>query len=183
MRQILSQPLYDTCRIATGAGQTVDYFSVKLNGILTGTTKKTLAETNLTTDGQLPSGYSYSANGINFAIREIASGATYITLADYRVIMGGFIEIKIGNKNYQTLPISCIPAGCLELGYFSNITAAATEFKMSHGAGVALNRFPLDVPIDIGPGENISVKLTIPGTIVAVVDATFMFHGQMARDI
>lgn len=181
----LTYPIYDTVQLAAGAGQTVRFYAVPLGGIIAGAVAKTNAHTNLVQAGRLQKGWTMEITGFSFFVRNLAEGGAAVSKVDYDIIFDyGFYELQIGQVEFSTLPILSIPNAGAETQYFSNIAAAVTEFKMNHGLASVMNRFPLDDNILIlEDQESIEVQLTIPGTIVAVTDVTFMLWGYVTRPV
>lgn len=177
------QPLYDTVQLAAAAGQTVTFFQSPLNDIISGAVRKSFAHTNIRQNAMLEKGQSFWVKGYSMFVREVAStGGNRVTFVDYQTIMGGFVQIKLGSQNvWGTYPVALIPAGCGELNYFSNITAAPTEFHANHGLSSAMNILALDPEeqFAITAQEALSVELTVPGTPGAVTDVTFVIHGSL----
>lgn len=183
VKNVLKQPLYDTVQVAAATGQVLKFFSVPLNGIIAGTTKKTHSHTNLVQTGQLPADVSFVGNFIALAVREKAVGGAAPTLADVTAIRMGHLEIKIGGREVGYFPASRVPAGGMELMYFSNITPAVTEYHVNQGVSAVTNQLPIDPAIEIGPGEPIVVSLAVEEQVVAVTDVMFMFIGRMSRPV
>lgn len=181
----LTYPMYDTVQLAAAGNQTVRFFSVPLGGIIAGAVTKTNAHTNLVQAGRLQKGWTMEITGLSFFVRQTAEGASEFTKADYDTIFNyGFYELQIGQVEFSTLPLVQIGSAGAETQYFSNITAAATEYKNNHGLASIMNRFSLDDNILIlEDQESIEVRLTIPGTIAAVTDITSMLWGYVTRPV
>lgn len=180
----LTQPIYDTVQLAAAAGQTINFFSIPLNGALTAAANKTYAHTNLIQAGRLEKGINMTMTGLGLAVRGLASGGARVTLVDYDVIFDtGHINLLIGNVSFLHLPTIAIPSGALENQYFSNITPAATEYRVNHGLSSVANIYRLDSPLILEDQESIQVDLFIGGTVAAVTDVTFFIFGEQTRPV
>jgi len=177
------QPIYDTVQLTAASNQTVTFFSVPLNGIIAGTTKKHRGHTNMVQTGMLEKGVSITVNAITMAVRELAEGGARPTFVDIQAIAGGWIEIKIGDQNFGYYPRGYLGSGNAELMYFSNITAAATEYHANQGVSACQNRLWLENSIKITEQESIAVYFTVPGTIAAVTDVQLALWGTMTRPV
>lgn len=176
------QPLYDTMQLAAVAGpKEYSFFSLPKGGVLVGTTKKGFEHTNLIQPAMLETGRYFTALGMFMYVRESASGGAVATLADYQVLQGGWLELKVAEKECGRWPCPLVPSGGCDLNYFSNITPAATEFRVNRGINATSNIRAFSHPIEIDPQVTIEVVLTVPGTIAAVIDVTFAFAGIMRR--
>jgi hypothetical protein len=180
----LTQPVYDTMQLAAAAGQTVSFFSVPLNGVLAGAALKTYAHTNLVQAGRLEKGLELTIRGITLFVRDTASGGARVTLADYLAIYDtGHINLLMGQVSFLRIPAYLLPPGGAEVNYFSNIAAAATEYKATHGLGSFMNRFVLDSPLVLEEQESIQVDLFVGGTPAAVTDVSIVLWGDMLRPV
>jgi len=182
VENVIDQCYYDTVQLAAAAG-TTGMFLVPLGGALTAAAAKTYAHTNLTQAGRLEKGINLTIKALSMSIRDTASGGAAPTLADYRVIYNsGHINLQIGQVSVFRLPIIALPAGPCENQYFSNIAAAATEFKNNHGLGAFGNRYMLDKPLVLEENGAIQVDGTI-AAIAAVTDVTFFLWGEATRPV
>jgi len=180
----LTQPIYDTVQLAAAVGQTANFFSVPLNGVLAGAVNKTYAHTNLIQAGRLEKGINMIIEGFTLAVRDTATGGARVTLADYLVIYDtGHLNFLIGNVSFNHLPCILVPAGAGETQYFSNIAAAATEYKINHGLSSVANMYRLNSPIILEDQESIQFDLFIGGTIAAVTDVTITLWGEQTRPV
>jgi len=180
----LTQPLYDTVQIAAAGGpRTFNFFSVPLNGVLVGTTLKTLAETNLVQAGKLESGSSFEIQALSWYIHEEIAAGTRPVLVDYIELGGGFIELKFGTKAFLQLKSAQVPGGGAELSYYSNIAAAATEYHVNRGVNTIQNRFYLDNPILIQNNESFRVEFTVPSTTTVIMDVTMTLWGDLVAPV
>ena len=181
----LTQPMYDTVQLEAVANQTVVFYANPRGQALTGAINKTNSHTNMVEAGRLPSGWSMRLEAISFYVRSAADGGIATSKVDYDTIyQNGFIDFQIGQVSFLKTPITAIPpAGC-ESTYRSNITPAATEYSLNHGVGSQMNKFYMgDNPLLLEPQETLEIFLTIPGTIVAVTDVTFMLWGTINRPV
>jgi hypothetical protein len=179
-----TQPLYDTMQLAAAAGpQTYNFFSTPLGGALVAGVPKGYQHTNMIQAGVLEKGHRFVIEGISMYVRETAQAGTFVTLADYRVLMGGHVLLQITQREFLRVPSAKIPAGGAELIYFSNIAPAVTEFKLNHGISANQNVFWLKKTIPLEDQQAFNVVLTIPGTIAAVTDVTIMLEGTLFRPV
>lgn len=175
---VYTQPIYDTVHIAaTGTGAT--FFSVPFGGVLVSTTLKTYADTNLVQAGRLEQGISFNVESIALYVKQFSTPAT---LADIALIQAGGFKLSIGQVEVLKVPTALIPPSSAELLYFSNITPAATEFKVNRGVPAFGNRFVLDKAIQIAPQESIQADLTT-GAVTAAVQLVCVLFGTMTRPV
>jgi len=180
----LTQPLYDTVQLAAVAGQMANFFSIPLNGALTAAANKTYAHTNLIQAGRLEKGVEMVIEGMAMGVRDTASGGARYTLADYLVIYDtGHLNLLIGGVSFTHLMCAACPAGVLETQYFSNIAAAATEYKVNHGLSSVANVHKFLNPLVLEEQESIQVELRIDGTIAAVTDVSLIFYGYQRAPV
>lgn len=181
----LTQPVYDTVQLAVAAGaQQVTFFAVPLNGVLAGAALKTYAHTNLIQAGRLEKGLELVITGLSFYIRNIAAGGAAPSLVDsFAIYDHTSINLEIGQKSFLRCLASEIPSGGASLNYFSNIVAAATEFKVNHGLGAHRNIFKFEHPLILEDQESISVVATVNSAIAAVTDIVFVLWGQLTRPV
>lgn len=180
----LTQPIWDTCRLAAVAAQTVSFFQVPLYGLLAAGLIKSYALTNLVQAGRLEKGLELTITGISCFVRSLAKAAARPTLVDYVAVFNNSnINLLIGQQSFFRLCLPGIPPAAAEVDYFSNIVAAATEYMPTHGIGTVANVFPLDNPLVLEDQESIRVDLEVGDTIAAVTDVTIMLHGSMTRPV
>ena len=183
VQNLITQPIYDTVQLAAVAGQTVSFFAQPVNGALTAAINKTYAHTNLVQGGRLEKGLELTIKGISFAIRPTVAAGTAITLVDYRgIYQASHLNFQIGQVSVLRLPLHALPPANSENQYFSNITAAATEFQSNHGLGSINNVLPIN-PIVLEETETIQVDLFVNYTVVAVTDCTLFLWGDMTRPV
>lgn len=177
-RNQLTQPLYDNISMAAAAtGGT--FFAVPYGGILTGTTAKTYADTNIVQAGRLERDTSFTLTGISLFVRETATRAT---AADIRNFNMGSFDLTLGGVSFLKLPIACIPNGGAELELISNITAAATEYQLNKGVSAFGNKLLLEMPLEILEQETIQVTVA-NFLLVAAVQATCVLWGILKRPV
>lgn len=180
----LNQPIYDTVQLAAVAGQMANFFSIPLNGALTAAANKTYAHTNLIQAGRLEKEIEMVIVGMTLAVRDTASGGARYTLADYLIIYDtAHINLLIGGVSFLHIPAMRCPAGVGETQYFSNITPAATEYKVNHGLSSVVNVYRFDNPLVLEDQESIQVELRVDGTIAAVTDVTLFLEGTQRRPV
>lgn len=173
----ISQPIFDTVLITTP--WTSAQFFVVPRDQTQNTLLKTRAHTNLVQAGRLEAGVSFKATHISMCVREHSTTATD---ADIRALNRGSLTLFLGQVEFFTIPICQVPGGGAELNLFSNIAAAATEFKINKGVEHVSNRYPLDMPLIIEPQESIQVTLQ-DFTLVANTLVTIFLHGVYDRPV
>lgn len=179
----MSQWLYDTVQLAAAADQTAYFFVVPFGQLLTATVRKGYQHTNLKQACQLEADNHFHCTGISMHCREIAQGGNPVKYADQQAIHCGYMVFGIGDGPFHYIPNCAIPAGGCELNYFSNITAAATEFHVNRGVNALSNCYALDEPLDIEPGAAIKCEVFIPGTPSQVTDLMVMLRGTWTKPV
>lgn len=180
----ITQPIYDTVRLAAVAAQTVSFFVVPINGLLAAGLIKTYSLTNLVQAGRLEKGLELTITGISLFVRSLAKAGARPTLVDYVAVYNNSnINLLIGQQSFFHLFLPGIPPAAAEVNYFSNIVAAPTEYMPTHGIGSVANVFPLDNNLVLEDQESIRVDLQVGDTIAAVTDVTLMLHGSMTRPV
>lgn len=180
----LTQPLYDTVQLPAAANPVANFFNIPLGGLLAAGVAKTLADTNLVQGNQLEEGWSFVIKALSMHIRDTAAGGARVTLVDYDLLYNrSFIQFDKSQQWWLRLPTALIPPGPGEFNYFSNIAAAATEYKATKGLGSIGNRFVLDDPIYLKSQEHFQVTLTVAGTPGAVTDVTLVLWGDLTRNV
>lgn len=172
---MLSQPIYDTVEVAA-SGTSATFFATAYGGTI-GSGTKTKAETNLVNVGKLDQGQTFEIRALSLFARE---QSTRITFADQKAFMQGSFTLEIGQTKWLECPIAMIPSGGAELQYFSNITAAATEFQVNRGVPVMANRLMLDIPVKIKEFESISAVVK-DFTLTAASRFTLVLWGILTR--
>lgn len=173
----ISQPIFDSVLITTPwtSGQ---FFVVPRdqtqNGLL-----KNRSHTNLVQAGRLEAGVSFKATHISMCVREHSTTATD---ASIRLFNRGSLTLYLGQVEFFTIPIVQVPNGGAELYLFSNITPAATEFKLNKGVAHVSNRYPLDMPLIIEPQESIQITCQ-DFTLTADTLVTIVLHGIYDRPV
>lgn len=183
MNSTVYQPLYDTVQLAAAVGQTVTFFNVPVGGALTGAINKTKLHTNLVQPGQIENGWTFQIEGFTFAIKNTVAAGTLVTKADYELIYrSGLVEFKISDTVLYTLPLIQIPSGIGEMQYFSNITPAATEYRMNHGVSSINNMYRVnEASVTLKSNQSFAVTLNVADTVVAVTDCVFTLWGWLTR--
>ena len=180
----LTQPIYDTVRLAAVAAQTVSFFQVPLYGLLAAGLIKSYALTNLVQAGRLEKGLELTIVGISLFVRSMAKAAARPTLVDYVAVFNNSnINLLIGQQSFFHMALCQIPPAAAEIDYFSNIVDAPTEYNPTHGIGTVANVFPLENPLVLEDQESIRVDLEVDDAIAAVTDVTLMLHGDMTRPV
>lgn len=180
---VLTQPVYDTVQLAVVAGgQTVSFFLVPQGGLLVAGTVKNFSHTNLVQAGRLEKGVELTIRAISFFVKDNAGAM--VSLVDYLSIFNnGNINMMFAGVSFLRLPVSALPPSSGDMFYFSNITPAATEFKMTRGVGTFGNRLVLDNPMILEDQETIQIDLQIAGAIAAVTNVTLTLWGDLTRPV
>ena len=131
-------PLFDTVTIAAGAAANETTASWFTNvGPASG---KTLAQTNLRNNSELPSPQAFSI--FSFRLR----WSPNILLADLISILNGFaLDFTLGDKSYQLAPLWYFPAG----GGIDGFTTRTTESVYTNGNPTREAIHKLAIPIVI----------------------------------
>jgi hypothetical protein len=177
----IDQPIYDTVEVTAATAGTYSLFVAPLNSPI-GAAVKGYQHTNLVQAGRLEAGWEFMVKGMTMNIKDFnAAGARY-TLVDYLVVMAGHINFQIGQVSVLRMPVIQIPPGPGELNYFSNIVAAATEYKTSHGIIAFQNRFHFKNPLVIQEQEGIQVDLTVAAP-AAAIQVMCVLWGTLTRPV
>jgi hypothetical protein len=169
------EPLYDTLSFAAGATITTNtarFFSNVGSG-----SGKTLSQTNLTRNNQLPAPEAFSIFSIRFA------WAANILQADLISILNGFaLEFVIGKKPYNTGPLWHYNAG-------GGIFGTGTSISVNGNPGRD-SMHSLAIPIVIENGADFEASLqgnnfTLAAAAVGGTGATLilLFDGLHARGV
>ena len=183
---LTSQPTYDSVQVPLAAvRQTVTFFAQEKGRPLAGAVNKTYSDTNILQGGRLDKGKNLLIQALSMHIRHTATGGAVPTRADYETVYNrSFIDVIFGgDTSFLRVPAIHIPAGNGQIEYRSNITPAATEFSMWHGASHASNLYQLPEQMPLLEQESIEVNLTIEGAIVAPVEIMFFLWGTQSRPI
>jgi hypothetical protein len=169
--------LYDTIQAAVSAtAVSYSFFNVVQGGLLVAGTTKTPAHTNMVQPRMLENNRTFQVEGMFMGIRELSSAAALPLYLNAEHLNNGWIEIKLSDKRIPpTWPCHMIPDAGSALNYFSNITAAATEYHVNHGVPAVQNVRPVE--FTILPQATLEVVLTIPVVATAVLDVFFAFVG------
>ena len=180
---VITQPIYDTMRLAIAAGgQTVSFFNVPQGGLLAAGVPKTFAHTNLVQSGRLEKGLELTIRAISFFVRDNAGAM--VSLADYLSIFNNSnINMMFAGVSFLRLPACALPPANGETAYFSNIAPGVTEFKMSKGVSTFSNRLVLDNPMVLEDMETIQVDFQVNGAIAALTDITFTLWGDLTKPV
>lgn len=172
--EIISQPLYDTLSYtAAGTGMSsLVFFQTPV-----GQSSKTLADTNMTIAGSLPSPINMLVTDIQIGIypgilpeySAIADGATTVNFVNdvYRLGAAGYLQLSIGSKVYLTDGPLCkfpVDHGFGGLAAMTtNLTTGASTFSVIdyfRFAGATYNI----TPVLLIPTQNFDSTLYFPGT-------------------
>lgn len=182
---VIVQPLYDTVQLTASTGQTATFFAIPVGGNFTAAIPKTKLHTNLVQSGRLEAGFGFTITGVSISIKQTVAAGTAVTRADYEAIYrSGWLDLQLGQTSFLQVPLNLIPPAAQEIGYFSNITPAATEFRANHGLAAQTNRLDLsNQPLVIEPQTTISAFVNIADAVVAVTDVVLVLHGVMVRPV
>ncbi len=182
-KNLITQPIYDTVQLAAAAGA-YNFFAVPMGGILAGAVVKTYAHTNLVQAGRLEKGIDMTITAVSMYLRNTATGGAIVSMVDYETFYNNSdINVQIGQVSFLRLPAQEVPPGVGETQLFSNITPAATEFKMNHGTSNIFNTYKLENPLVLEDQESIAVTVTVGTALAAVTDLTIVMHGQQTRPV
>lgn len=174
----IEQPIYDTVQLTASAAQLATFFSVAQGGVMAGAVTKTYEHTNMIQTGRLEKGVEMLITGISLNVKEAATGGAVVTWADYLNVYESYLRLKIGDTYFLSIPTILVPPASAETNYFSNIAAAATEFKATKGIGSINNKFSLEKqPLLLEEQETLQVELKLSSTIVAVTDVMIVLWG------
>ncbi len=175
LRNAKVQPLYDSLVLANGAVGPQNFFNVPVGGA------KTLADTNLRQNGQLPTGVSHFTTGISARILPTAALASN-RLADLRAVgEAGFFQFNILDvEKYAVAPFSSIPARVSIEGAQAMHGAAvdvANDFGFSAYVGEDVDFLPFH--IQAGQSFNAVLNFNTALVLTANVRVVVYLHGLM----
>jgi hypothetical protein len=184
VQNVIDQPVYDTVRLAAVAGQTVQFFTVPLGGLLAAGIPKGYSHTNLLQQGRIEKGYKLTITALSLCVKVMADGAARVTWADYITCFNnGHFNFLFGDVSLLRLPSALLPPANSEIQYFSNIVAAATEYMPNHGIGSFTNKFELVSPLTLEEEETIRVDWFVGATPGAVTDVRLTLWGDMVTPV
>lgn len=171
----LKQPLYDTELIATPTTVTqVGFFQRAQNQTTAaGALVKTIAETNMTTSGQLPSPLHFSIFGFVFEVQPNVSAANFNQL----YTASAFTFQFGGNRIYLQIPLQRIPGGVGPTGYASTTVGATTVGAVQNGVGVVSNVFGFTInrkALQIRPNEAFNANVQWPTAAPTLAATDFL---------
>jgi hypothetical protein len=156
-----------------------EFFSIPRLGALNGSVDKDYRHTNMVQANRLEEGQEFTIRGLSAYFR--LDAAANPTVADAEIVNSGWYQIKIGNQHtVLTEPLCRVPNGGADLVYFWDNSAAA-QLAIARGVSAASNVRPLTEAIRIENRERFSVTVTLPGTIAAVTQLTFVLHGDFVQ--
>jgi len=127
--EILDWRLYDRLNIAHGNVATTFRFFQQSIGNPVGTTKRV---TNMSIQGQLPSGYKFVCEKIALEVRPVSGGVVAGTFLDLAAVTDyGCYEFNIGSRQYLEGDVKELIGGKL-FGFGANAAAYAAPFGMRH---------------------------------------------------
>lgn len=173
--------LYDTIQLPAAAG-IFPFFQVPIGGAI-GAAAKTLQHTNMRLAGMLPLDQTMQVMGFGLSVREIAVGGARPTFVDVQQINLSWIQLWVEDHSMLTLQLDELPNSAGTLQYFSNIAAAATEFKMLKGVPAYGNMFQLREPITLEPQKTFRVDFNLVAVLGAVTDVSFKMYGLLTRAV
>lgn len=153
--EMIRQDLYDRKQLAATTSQTVLFFK-NLSG-------SSLLDTNMTTDGMLPTPQAFSCYGISCFVEQGIPEADMVNL-----INNGAIEFKMSNKPYLQAPFHQIPAAGGLAGFASTTANNTTIFQAQNGGTQPFCYLPLDIEgeaIHLVSQQDFSVVLTTHNSI------------------
>lgn len=178
---VIDQPLYDSFRMPAAATSTVSFFQIpkgQPGTAFAAAGNKTLADTNLTNAGLLPSPQRFLIQAIAFV-----TGIS-VTLADMRLLLNGAVfELTIGTKPFLQCPLNFIPGGA---GVLNSGSAAAATEVLNHGFPAPQAIKVLTEPIPIDKMENFGATVSWPVAAITLAVATpvqLFLHGTLYRSI
>ena len=157
----LKQPLYDTELIATPTAVTQVTFFQRPQSQATLALIKTIAETNMTASGQLPSPLHFSIFGFVFEVQPNTSAANFNQL----YAASAFTFQFGGNRIYLQIPLQRIPGGVGPTGYASTTVGASTIGAVQNGTGVVSNVYGFTInrkALQIRPNEAFNANVQWP---------------------
>jgi hypothetical protein len=144
---IQDQPIYDTVTLAVGG--IVNANNVSFFTSVRSSTGKTLADTNLTRDSELPDPEMFACKALSLHFDE------NISATDLQNIMKSFaLQLIVGTKPLLTLPLWRIGAA----GGIHAVTTATNQTFLQNGVPTRENLHTLALPIVIPPGVNFSAN-------------------------
>lgn len=178
----IDQPLYDTVEITAATAGTYSAF-VNPFGTAIGAAVKGYQHTNLLQAGRLEAGWEFTVKGISANVKDLNAAGARVTLADYLTVMMSDLNFQIGQVSILRIPLIAVPPASGEFNYFSNIVAAATEYKTTHGVVAYQNRFHMKNPIIIQEQEMIQMDVNVPVATVAAVQVMIVLWGTLNRPV
>ena len=184
----IAQPLYDRANYPAAGVGTLSFFAIARGGTatlvragVTSSVSKTSRDTNLDSVGQL-TGRDYLAIGMSMAfipVQEAYATANTNAIVDdiQRLLHGGWLEWKVGDKSVLLLPLHLIPSYTYLQGLATTTGAAGVQNRAERGY------YPLYPRVGIKRGTTFTVTLTFDGSPATVqsTDIFFSFHGVLRR--
>lgn len=180
---------YDYATYATAGTTGLQFFQVPV-----GQSSKTLADTNMTLAGQLPSGQAFLLQSIELVLfpgvnPETATATNQFVNDVYAIMKGGYFLLNIGSKNYlQEAPLGVFPPKANRMQGFSavHVTDATADLVVEYGA-MAGRPYMLKSPLLLESSQNFSASLNWP-TAVATPSGQnarigLRFEGTLYRDV
>lgn len=189
-KEVIWQPLYDTQAYPAAGAASILFFQDQIGK---GTPVKTLADTNMELDGQLPKGQAFLATGIQLQFKFLDSvidddgsavGGTLEFVDDVRAFAeNGSLTMRIQSKEYvRQAPLGKFPP-VERLGYeFAGGGASATNITVSYaqlsGREFALRELLLE------SNQNFSIELKDLPALPSGLDAEIVcsINGYLARN-
>lgn len=175
MKDVISQPLYDTLQIDDAFQGNKVFFATPVGQ--PAAAPKTLADTNLRSAGEIERGKLFFMYGMSVDFND-----SQIVGADYdNLITTGraFLQFQLLDKIYWESPFKFIPA---MTGYYNidNLTTVDTITPFNQVTYLGLSK-----PIKIWGKQSFSLTLQIPNAITLTKSyrLTFYLHGTLARNI
>jgi hypothetical protein len=178
----VTQPLYDSGLVATTLTTKITFFSQPIG---TGTTSfgagvKTLTDTNLVLQSQIPAGWRHECKAISLVGWSVAA----TQMIDLQTaLQGSFIQVKTGgNKIWLELPAKRLTGGCGVEGVAATAVGGSplTIQSAHNGVGDPRAVYGLLDPIVIIGGTAFVATMEWPGgspVLTAVMAMTLFFEG------
>jgi hypothetical protein len=160
LKDVRWEPLYDTAVIPASAltKSSIRFFSTPIGG------SKTLLDTNMVSQSQLPSPNVFTCFGIKMEAYVNLSNKAHI--ADLNLLsklaMDSYVRFFVGTKDYFTEPLSVIMGKIEEHVTGMDVATGVARSLMQFGKPSHFGfRFPKDQFVTIGSNENFGVEWVI----------------------
>lgn len=180
---------YDYTSYAQAGQTSLSFFQVPV-----GQSSKTLADTNMTLAGQLPSGQAFLIESIEvllFPLFDIGQD-TAVDIAPqfsndvYDFSKSGSLALNIGSKNYvQEAPLGVFPPKTRLSGYGALATTDATQSKFIDYTMMSGRPYILRSPYLLESSQNFNITMTWPTAVAlsAAARVGVRLEGVLYRDV